>query len=478
MFSRHYAMANIKMRRIIALPLAAVCLMIWCMPAGAMSIKEEQQLAEQFIRVVKRHFDMVEDPLIVGYISQVGQKILGGLPPQPFAYRFHVIKEDVYNAFAMPAGYLFINSGLLLAMDSEEELAGILAHEIAHVVSRHIAQRIARSKKIDIATMAGVVAGIFLGAAGGGAAAAQALAIGSAAAGQTMQLAYSREDEAEADQLGLRYLTDAGYSPVGLLEVLKKIRGKQWFGSQQVPTYMMTHPAVEDRIIHIDTWMATRGDALPAPKETVRQSTRIRRMQYRLHALYGEPRAATNFFESSMERNPSDPHLAHAYGLLLARTGSRVEAITHLQQALAKDAFDPVILGDLGKIYFMEGRLQDALSILQGAVSLPEANPESWFYLGRTRTALGEFATAIDAFETLLKLHEDYAPAYYYLGEAYGRWERHPESHYYLGLHHFSRGQDRTALFHLTRAQSMIQDPARSEVISRKLELIGKLPPE
>jgi hypothetical protein len=97
---------------------------------------------------VNRHFELIDDPVIRRVCrSQVGRRILATLPPQPFNYEFHVIREETYNAFAIPAGYIFINSGLLLAMDSEDELAGILSHEIAHVVCRHIAQRIERSKK-------------------------------------------------------------------------------------------------------------------------------------------------------------------------------------------------------------------------------------------------------------------------------------------------------------------------------------------
>ncbi len=468
-------MTNKKHTRVISIILITICFLVWCTPTAAMSIREEQQLAEQFIRIVKRHFEIIEDPFIVDYIGHIGQKILAGLQPQPFTYNFHVINEDVYNAFAMPAGYIFINSGLLLAMEKEEELAGILAHEIAHVVARHISQRIARSKKIDLATMAGVVAGIFLGAAGGGAAAGQALAIGSAAAGQSMHLSYSREDESEADQLGLQYLAKAGYSPEGLLTVLKKIRGKQWFGSQQIPTYMMTHPAVEERIAHIDTWMAMQEKKGSVPQQSSEPSVQFRRMQYRLRALYGEPRAVTDFFKTRLEASPSDRDLNHAYGLLLARTGSRAEAITCMRKALARDVMNPVILGDLGKIYFLEGRLEDALSSLRGAVALPGANPESWFYLGRTQTARGDFAAAINSFETLLRHHKDYAPAFYHLGEAYGKWERLPQSHYYLGLHHFSKGEDRTAHFHLNRAKTGILDPSKLETINQKLDIIGKL---
>jgi predicted Zn-dependent protease len=184
----------------------------------------------------------------------VGQRILAVVPPQPFEYQFHVLREDVYNAFATPAGHIFFNSGLFAALDSEEELAGIIGHEIAHVVCRHISDRIESSKKIGMATLAGMVAGVLLGA-GGAAAAASAVTVGSVAAGQTAALAYSRDNEMQADQLGLGYLTQAGYSGEGLLTSLKKIRSKQWYGSEQIPTYMTTHPASEARMSYIDNWL-------------------------------------------------------------------------------------------------------------------------------------------------------------------------------------------------------------------------------
>ena len=99
-------------------------------------------MGREFMRVVLEHFELIEDPFIVNYVNKIGNKIILALPPQPFNYRFYIIKEDTYNAFASPAGNIFINSGLFEAMENEEELAGILAHEIAHVVCRHISQRI------------------------------------------------------------------------------------------------------------------------------------------------------------------------------------------------------------------------------------------------------------------------------------------------------------------------------------------------
>ena len=139
---------------------------------AGITIKEEEELSREFQKLVLEHYQLIKDPVIVNYVNKIGQKILAVMPPQPFAYHFYVVKEDVYNAFATPAGHIYINSGLFASMQSEEELAGIIAHEISHVVSRHISQKIERSKKVNIATLAGVAAGVFLGA--GGAAAAVA----------------------------------------------------------------------------------------------------------------------------------------------------------------------------------------------------------------------------------------------------------------------------------------------------------------
>lgn len=109
-------------------------------PQGAecITVKEEEELSREFMKVVFRQFKLIKAPVIVNYVNGVGQKIVSAFPPQPFKYHFYVIKEDSYNAFASPAGHIFINSGLLEAMESEEELAGVISHEIAHVSLRHI----------------------------------------------------------------------------------------------------------------------------------------------------------------------------------------------------------------------------------------------------------------------------------------------------------------------------------------------------
>ena len=323
-------------------------------PAGGLTVKEEEELGREVLQIVKAQFELIDDPVIVDYVNHIGDKIVNTLPTQPFTYRFFVIKEDVYNAFATPAGNIFIYSGLIEAMEDESELAGILGHEAAHVYCRHISQSIERSKKTNMATLAGIAAGIFLGAAGAGEA-GQALVVGSMAAGQTAALSYSRENEMQADQVGLKYLSEAGYTGEGLITVLKKIRSKRWFGTDQIPTYLMTHPAVEERIAYLDTYLANREPSKPAGVNST-SASKFPYMRARLAALYGDEAAAVRDFKTAVEQQPDDPVAHYGYGLALTRAGRRPLAIEHLKKALARRSFNPEILTALGKAYILDGQ--------------------------------------------------------------------------------------------------------------------------
>jgi predicted Zn-dependent protease len=459
-----------------ALALCILLAPVWCAPAAAISLKEEQKLAREFMKYIARNHELIEDPTIVGYVESVGKKLLSVMPEQPFDYHFYVIKEESYNAFAIPAGHIFIHSGLLAAMESEDELAGIMGHEIAHVVCRHISKRIERSKKLDWATLAGMVAGIFIGAATGEGAAAQVLAMGSAAAGQTAALAYSREDEAQSDQLGLQYIQAAGYDPRGLLTILRKIRSKQWYGSNQIPAYMMTHPATEERIAWIDSWSKqNRNNRPPDPPQPARPSIPFRKITIRLKAMYGDTDIALQEFRNALKASPQDGDLLYGYGLTLARMGKRSEAVEIIKKALNQNALDPFILTDLGHIYFMDGRYQEAHDTLEGALSIQANNPAGLFYLGRTQMELNQLNEAIGTFTKLIKEYPDHKPAYYSLGDTYGRNRDMPNAHYYLGLHSVKTGDVRNAHFHLSRARRLIEDPAKIEAIDKALEEIGPL---
>ncbi len=438
----------------------------------SITVKEEEDMSRQMMAMIHKYFEIVDDPLVVTYVNQIGNRILSALPQQPFKYHFYVIKEDVYNAFATPAGHIFVYTGLLDAMVEEEELAGILGHEIAHVYCRHISQKIERSKKIGVATLAGIAAGILLGVGGAGEA-ASAVTMGSMAAGQSAELSYSRENEMQADQFGLKFITEAGYSASGLLKILKKIRSKTWFGSDQIPKYLMTHPAVEDRIAFIGSWLDTYNRT-SKPIPLVNQDA-FNRVHTRVETRYGDEETVFNKLKADVARNPQDPLAHYRYGLILARAGKRQEAIEQIRIALTKRAFDPYILKDLGWIYYLDGQFPQALKTLESAGGMIPDDPECLFYIGRTQMELGNLAEASDNLLKLTRQRPDFTQAYYFLGQSLGQQQKLGDAHYYLGVFYLRKRDFKNAKIQLKQALKHQQDDERRKKINEWLsKMSGK----
>jgi len=436
----------------------------------ALTTKEEEELSWEFLTVTFETYQIVQDPVIVDYINNVGRKVLAVMPPPQFPYRFYVIRQDAYNAFAGPAGHIFINTGLLEAMESEDELAGILGHEISHVSCRHISSMIEKSKTTGIATLAGIATGILLGI-GGAAEIASAVTIGSVAAGQTATLAYSRDHEMQADQIGLKYLNNAGYSAKGLLKILNKIRNKTWYGSDQIPTYLVTHPATEDRIAYVGAWIQT-NEPPGEPRLDEKAGMDFNLMKSRVIALYGEKTTVEVKLKNEIKQTPEDPFALYGYGLFLSRMGDRKNAIMYIQQALEKKPFYQIFIRDLGKTYYLDGQYQKALTLLNSSVSLPPYDAEGELYLARTLKKLNRREEAIIAFQKILENKPTYPKTYYYLGEIYGEMGQLGEAHYNLGTYYRYERKYTNAVFHFKKALDYLTD---SEKINRAKKILEKL---
>lgn len=460
----------IKNKKLTIVTMAAflISTIVITVPEGiCLTIQEEREMSSEFMAVVRAQFPLIEDPVINDYVNRVGKRILAAIPPQPFDYQFHVLREDVYNAFATPAGHIFFNSGLFAALDSEDELAGIIGHEIAHVVCRHISDRIESSKKIGMATLAGMVAGVLLGAGGAGAA-ASAVTVGSVAAGQTAALAYSRDNEMQADQLGLEYLALAGYSGEGLLTSLKKIRSKQWYGSEQIPTYLTTHPASEARMSTIDNWLHQNRS------KSVKKFGEVGGFDLahtRLIALYTDEKLALKRFKTDLETSPESPLANYGYALALTRVDQWHNAAVHMKRAIEGNAMTTSMLQDLGIIYFHDGQYEKAMEALSASSS--EKDPESKLYLGRTQMELGRMAEARDTFENLVRYNEGFTQAYYYLGESSGRLGDMFSAHYNLGRFYRQKGDLKNAGFHLNRALKLAVEDSQKQMVELQLKTLG-----
>jgi beta-barrel assembly-enhancing protease len=203
------------------------------------SVEKEMALGKQLAEEVARQAKIVDDPLISEYINRTGQNLVRNSDAKvPFT--FQVIDSDVPNAFALPGGYVFINTALIELAEEEDELAGAVAHEIAHVAARHMTRQATKSQ---IAMMATIPLSMLLGGWTG-----YAVRQGTEVAVPMGFLTLNRKDEAEADYLGVQYLYAAGYDPTGMISILEKLDAVSLRKPGTVSRLFSTHPMDSDRI--------------------------------------------------------------------------------------------------------------------------------------------------------------------------------------------------------------------------------------
>src|SRR6266704_1018477 len=202
------------------------------------SLEKEIVIGRQLANEIERQVKLVEDPTINEYVNRVGQNLVRDSDAKvPFTIK--VVESDEINAFALPGGFFYVNSGLILAADDESELAGVMAHEIAHVAARHGTENASKGQLVNIAS----IPLIFLGGVGGF---AIRKAAGSLIPMQFLQI--SRKAEAEADYLGVQYLYKTGYDPGAAVSFFEKLQARETARPGSVSKMFSTHPPTGDRI--------------------------------------------------------------------------------------------------------------------------------------------------------------------------------------------------------------------------------------
>lgn len=214
-----------------------------------LSQNDEAQIGSAIMRDIRNSGQVVEDPLVTEYINQIGNKIAAQTNNGDYDFTFFVIKDSRINAFALPGGYIGIHTGLLEATRSEDELAGVLAHEVAHVTQRHIARAIHASSRQSILSTAIMLGAVLAGAASGSSDAMQAgMAVAQGTAMQ-QQINFTRSNEHEADRIGISALAGAGFDPYGMASFFNVLsRQTTRAPNERTPEFLMTHPVTSSRI--------------------------------------------------------------------------------------------------------------------------------------------------------------------------------------------------------------------------------------
>ena len=214
----------------------------------ALSIQDEWRLGQQMEAQVAQEVRLVNDPQALAYVRMVGERIHAVTPQANLPYTFHIVDDTSVNAFSLPGGHVYINTGLIAQADHANMLAAVLAHESAHVTQRHIAKKISQVQGIE------VIGAILLGQNPGvlSQIAAQIIAGGAMAR-------FSRADEKEADDVGLEYLAAAGYDPHGMLDMFEKLLSLERSSPGTVARFFQDHPGTQDRVNDISGRISKMG---------------------------------------------------------------------------------------------------------------------------------------------------------------------------------------------------------------------------
>ncbi len=241
----HAAVAKAPTRRTVVgrigqLLLITVLLMTACAPR--ITTEQEMALGQDLAQQIEEELDLIDDPAVVGYVNELGQQIVAVADPRnAIDYSFNVVNTQEINAFAVPGGHIYLHRGLVEASENLAEFAGVVAHEIAHVVERHGIDQWRRAQQAEMGLQ--ILYGVLLGRQPGP---IEGAAVQLGAAG--VFAGYSREAEREADDEAIGYLIDAGIHPIGLVDFFQTLMDTRDREPGRVEQFFATHPATQERI--------------------------------------------------------------------------------------------------------------------------------------------------------------------------------------------------------------------------------------
>ena len=276
---------------------------------------QERRLGESIMREIRADRSFYDDAEATDYISSLGNRLAARSTESRQDFDFFLIQDSQINAFALPGGFIGVHTGLILTAQSESEVAGVMAHEIAHVAQRHIARMIAQQKRDQIASLAALAAAILLSRVSSQAAEAAA-AFGQAGVVQG-QLNFSRDAEREADRVGLQILEKAGFDPRAMAVFFERLQRATRFYETGAPSYLRTHPLTFERIADI------QGRTQNLDYRQIPDSLEFQLIRAKLRAQLDAPRDAVAFFEHSLVERKFLSEAASRYGLVASLMRAR-----------------------------------------------------------------------------------------------------------------------------------------------------------
>lgn len=436
-----------RMRRSIIL---ASCLAAWSAPAALaeglpdlgeaaqteFSPQMEKRVGESIMQEIRlREPAYLDDAEINGYLNRIGRRLASNSEGARQEFEFFALRDATLNAFALPGGFVGVHTGLVLAAQSESELASVLSHEISHVTQRHIARGFAKQSQSYATTLLSLAVAIL--AARHNSDAAQGALIAGQAAGVQQQLSFTRDFEREADRIGIQLLERSGFDVRGMGVFFERMQRFGRLYENNAPGYLRTHPLTTERISD----MENRIQALPYRQ--VPDSLDFLLVRAKLRAEEGSPQDAVTDFESQLKEGKFASEAAVRYGLARALLRAKGTAAAEVQVAELRrlKVTSPLVETLAAEVRVKESDLAGAANILRGAATrypqeraIAYALVEALLALGQAQEGLKVTVVDLQAYTTDYRMHALQAKTYAALDRRLQQHRAQGESYALQGL--------------------------------------------
>jgi predicted Zn-dependent protease len=401
---------------------------------AAISLDEEYRVGLMIVRGMRDTGMVLEDPEVSEYIQALGHQLSSRAEEGQHQFNYFVVRDPVINAGAWPGGFIAINSGLVLATHNENELAGVLAHETAHVTQRHIVRGVIDQAHSGLVSTAAMLAAILVGATAGrnnpGAMEGGILAAEGAAIQH--QINYTRAQEYEADRIGIGTLASAGFDPLGMPSFFETLNRNTPDPSRvRAIEFLIDHPVTSDRIAE------ARNRAEQIGRIRHADSLSYGLMRERIRSLVGNPQVARDYY-ANLVKNGSGESVEERYGQAIAYTnsGNPAAAVAELEVLLHEYPKVTQFYGALGQALLADNKIKESQAVLEKGLILFPRNVPVTIRLAETLMHAGDNRRAhlvlLDLFDIVEPTPEqakliakaanaagDVADSYYYMSEFY-----------------------------------------------------------
>ncbi len=413
------------------------------------SPQQEQELGAAFFRNLHSQIKINQDLEIQHYIQTLGGQLAANSDQPGYPFKFFMVIDQSINAFAGPGGYIGINSGLLLLSESESELAAVMAHEIAHVTQRHLYRAFEAARQMSIPNAAATLAAILLGT--------QSPELGQAAlialqAGNTQfQIDFTRDNEKEADRVGMQTLVDADYDPRSMPVFFERLQQSTRYYGRDIPEFLRTHPVSVSRISD------TRGRSEKYPYKQYPDSKEYLLAKAKLRVLSVEDQEVNlKYFKAHIGQGTQWQQAVARYGLALVyiKTLNFDKADTLLTDLSRAHPGQPQFANALAKTAIENRQFERAVKLYRTALKAFPNNLALEVAYVKSLLNTGHPDQAKKVLEKMAPNIKNQLLYYELLAQCYADLNQPAESHRFLAEYYYANGQTKTAIMQIKLAQN------------------------